>query len=327
MENGTMNDNKSMNKSCLLHILSEGEEEMRRLSLNLNEPQKAAAMQVQKKFSRAIDIVNSMEVTGMQQMPVSGSPGQSGSGSPRSEGSERSLKKRKGTVKRTIKVQCTVPNSGPLDAASAPDDGYSWRKYGQKKILNATHPRSYYRCTFQKTQNCQALKQVQRSDEDPTIFDVTYQGEHVCAQHAAQTSLTQSLGHQHIIPTQNESDKQFMLDFTNPNPSFLIETHESGHDEQGTIISPSFSISSNPNVFSPSSTSFGGAFSSGFGSSGASDSNYFSAFPNEFGGDFAGVSNFHGSDFELNDVMPCSGTNDFSIEQPTYPFNSPHAFK
>lgn len=91
-----MNDNKSMNMSCLRHILSEGKEEMRRLSLNLNEPLQAAAMQVQNKFSRAIDIVNSMEVTGMQQMPVSGSPGQSGSGSPRSEGSERSTKKRYG---------------------------------------------------------------------------------------------------------------------------------------------------------------------------------------------------------------------------------------
>lgn len=42
--------------------------------------------------------------------------------------------------------------------------------------------RSYYRCTFRNTQNCCATKQVQRSDGDPTIFDVTYRGEHTCSQ-------------------------------------------------------------------------------------------------------------------------------------------------
>ncbi|KAI3904786.1 hypothetical protein MKX01_006896 [Papaver californicum] len=62
------------------------------------------------------------------------------------------------------------------------DDGYGWRKYGQKDILGATYPRGYYRCTHRNAQGCLAMKQVQRSDEDPSMFSVTYRGRHTCIQ-------------------------------------------------------------------------------------------------------------------------------------------------
>ncbi|XP_061374162.1 probable WRKY transcription factor 53 isoform X2 [Gastrolobium bilobum] len=62
------------------------------------------------------------------------------------------------------------------------EDGFNWRKYGQKDILGAKYPRSYYRCTFRNTKGCWATKQVQRTDEDPTIFDITYRGSHTCSQ-------------------------------------------------------------------------------------------------------------------------------------------------
>ncbi|GJM93684.1 hypothetical protein PR202_ga10266 [Eleusine coracana subsp. coracana] len=65
------------------------------------------------------------------------------------------------------------------------DDGLSWRKYGQKDILNAKYPRAYFRCTHRHTQGCQASKQVQRVDGDPLLFDVVYHGNHTCAQAAA----------------------------------------------------------------------------------------------------------------------------------------------
>ncbi|XP_012435760.1 probable WRKY transcription factor 30 isoform X1 [Gossypium raimondii] len=61
------------------------------------------------------------------------------------------------------------------------DDGFSWRKYGQKDILGAKYPRGYYRCTHRNVQGCLATKQVQRSDDDPTIFDVAYRGRHTCS--------------------------------------------------------------------------------------------------------------------------------------------------
>ncbi|KAF7816723.1 putative WRKY transcription factor 53 [Senna tora] len=60
------------------------------------------------------------------------------------------------------------------------DDGFSWRKYGQKDILGAKFPRGYYRCSHRNVQGCLATKQVQRSDEDPSIFEITYRGNHTC---------------------------------------------------------------------------------------------------------------------------------------------------
>ncbi|CAM0951026.1 unnamed protein product [Alopecurus aequalis] len=81
--------------------------------------------------------------------------------------------------------QVRVSSAGGGAETTLVDDNYSWRKYGQKEILGARHPRSYYRCTYQKTQGCVATKQVQRVDEDPTLFDVTYHGTHTCVHKTA----------------------------------------------------------------------------------------------------------------------------------------------
>uniref|UniRef100_A0ACD5XR71 Uncharacterized protein n=1 Tax=Avena sativa TaxID=4498 RepID=A0ACD5XR71_AVESA len=90
-------------------------------------------------------------------------------------------KKRKTMEKGKRQVRVGSAGGG---ADGHEDDGYSWRKYGQKDILGSQHPRGYYRCTYQKSQGCAARKQVQRADEDPSLYDVIYNGEHTCVHKA-----------------------------------------------------------------------------------------------------------------------------------------------
>ncbi|KAK1312383.1 putative WRKY transcription factor 49 [Acorus calamus] len=78
----------------------------------------------------------------------------------------------KGFEKIDNKYTLKIKSSGGTMA----DDGYKWRKYGQKSIKNSPNPRSYYRCTNPR---CRAKKQVERSPDDPDMLVVTYEGLHL----------------------------------------------------------------------------------------------------------------------------------------------------
>ncbi|OIW02533.1 hypothetical protein TanjilG_12847 [Lupinus angustifolius] len=107
--------------------------------------------------------------------------------------------RRNDSVKKTMMVP--APEVGNTEIP--PEDGFTWRKYGQKEILGSKYPRGYYRCTHQKLYGCQAKKQVQKLDHNSNIFEVTYRGEHTCHMSSTAPSsfpLTQSIISPHLSP-------------------------------------------------------------------------------------------------------------------------------
>ncbi|KAH0720896.1 hypothetical protein KY289_006231 [Solanum tuberosum] len=90
------------------------------------------------------------------------------------------------TKRRKLKGQCNgagtsgestfpcLPNQSTTDSEIT-DDGFRWRKYGQKVVKGSSYPRSYYRCTSPK---CSVRKFVERTMDDPKAFITTYEGKH-----------------------------------------------------------------------------------------------------------------------------------------------------
>jgi hypothetical protein len=68
-------------------------------------------------------------------------------------------------------VQETQPENV---ADKSAEDGYNWRKYGQKHVKGCENPRNYYKCTHP---NCEVKKLLERSI-DGQITEVVYKGCH-----------------------------------------------------------------------------------------------------------------------------------------------------
>ncbi|KAL3653608.1 WRKY Transcription Factor [Castilleja foliolosa] len=152
-------------------------------------------------------------------------------------------KKRKAVAKWTKKVKVS-PERG---IEGQLDDGFYWRKYGQKDILGAKHPRGYYRCSHRHAQGCLATKQVQKSDEDPITYEITYRRKHTCNTRVGQTNVNNppiSLpGPQNIDPTplpQNSQEPSF-----NIQTSLGFVTQDLGSHTENPFINPEIN-----NIFS-----------------------------------------------------------------------------
>lgn len=85
---------------------------------------------------------------------------------------ETAIKDKKKGAKRIRQPRFAFMTKSDIDNL---EDGYRWRKYGQKAVKNSPFPRSYYRCTNGK---CLVKKRVERSSDDPSTVITTYEGQH-----------------------------------------------------------------------------------------------------------------------------------------------------
>ncbi|KAL2556484.1 putative WRKY transcription factor 23 [Forsythia ovata] len=85
---------------------------------------------------------------------------------------KKQLKPKKMSQKRQREPRFAFMTKSEVDHL---EDGYRWRKYGQKAVKNSPFPRSYYRCT---NASCSVKKRIERSLNDPTIVMTTYEGQH-----------------------------------------------------------------------------------------------------------------------------------------------------
>ncbi|KAG6514544.1 hypothetical protein ZIOFF_024907 [Zingiber officinale] len=82
------------------------------------------------------------------------------------------------------------------------DDGYRWRKYGQKVVKGNPHPRSYYKCTFL---GCSVRKHIEQAAKDPKAVITTYEGKH---NHDLPASRTSSNSMADPVSMLNQNNKE-----------------------------------------------------------------------------------------------------------------------
>ncbi|KAL8149384.1 putative WRKY transcription factor 70 [Apium graveolens] len=142
------------------------------------------AMKICTSFSHSLSVLNScVQIHGDDF--GSGSSGLLNSQDSGESVNRSTIKARRGCYKRRKTLDSRKSVTSKLE------DGYSWRKYGQKGILNSKYPRCYFRCTYKHEQGCQALKQVQQDDNG--MFNITYFGQHTCKKSADIAKAAQTL--------------------------------------------------------------------------------------------------------------------------------------
>lgn len=158
------------------------------------------------------------------------------------EGEDKSKKESKGKKKGEKKVKearFAFMTKSEIDNL---EDGYRWRKYGQKAVKNSPFPRNYYRCT---TQKCSVKKRVERSYEDPSIVITTYEGQH---NHHCPATLRGNAAAALLAPSFLSSSQQQLFHhnpneqqlFNNPNLPINNSFYNNNYHQQQPQLGPDY---------------------------------------------------------------------------------------
>ncbi|XVE82292.1 hypothetical protein DITRI_Ditri15bG0136700 [Diplodiscus trichospermus] len=155
---------------------------------------------------------------------------------------KKQLKPKKKNQKRQREPRFAFMTKSEIDHL---DDGYRWRKYGQKAVKNSPYPRSYYRCT---SAGCGVKKRVERSSDDPTIVVTTYEGQH---KHPCPITPRGSIG---IAPDSTSFCAASAPSFIVPQPPYLH--HQQQVQPYIYTSSPSLNITTTSSSFNSSFPDF-----------------------------------------------------------------------
>ncbi|XP_076950613.1 putative WRKY transcription factor 53 [Bidens hawaiensis] len=232
-------------EKAVIHELTQGLQMAQQLRVHLHSPEANTLIQkILSSYDNALFALQSGYSSGqLPSLPESsisfGSPG-----------SEEFMFNQPFSLKRKVSTtwedQVITRSDNGLDGDI--NDGFSWRKYGQKDIQGATFPRSYYRCSYRDVQKCLATKQVQRRDGDPKVFDIKYKGKHTCSYGAQSASLTPpppslpSTEKHEITPTYHQLSQPSPAEtLSNLRANLSVNTLDLGDDKNTSFSFPSAS--------------------------------------------------------------------------------------
>ncbi|KAK9072978.1 hypothetical protein SSX86_007300 [Deinandra increscens subsp. villosa] len=120
------------------------------------------------------------------------------------------------------------------------EDGYNWRKYGQKQVKGSQKPRSYFKCSYP---NCPTKKKVEK-DLNGYVTEVIYKGKH---DHPMPQNMKKSL----LNSFQNTMFDDHLIDnkrFESFSPNSFVSFGEDEHDHDSSISKSGNDHENEPNA-------------------------------------------------------------------------------